>query len=216
MQTREHLIGKECVLYKLTDEGGYTRRYYYNAVEWSVGCTREVVSDTNYLCSPDVLHAYVNPYLAVFMNHAHAQFDLRSARMFKAKGVVVVEEGQLKVGVKKLTILEEIPVPAITEEQKDEFCIKVMLEVLRTTIEPNMLITDTIHIKESCIDYLEAEPADRSKKKGALIQAVACKDYYGLTLFRRALDYDTCVGAFIDWFSMREFDYISLLPKEMQ
>jgi hypothetical protein len=49
--------------------------------------------------------------------------------MFKAVGVVVAEEGQLKVGVKKLTITEEMSIPKITTEQKDEICIKFMLQL---------------------------------------------------------------------------------------
>ena len=58
-------------LYKLTDARGYTRRFTH----WGEGITHTAQGKGTNMCSPDVIHAYEHPLLAVFMNPIHRNFQ---------------------------------------------------------------------------------------------------------------------------------------------
>jgi hypothetical protein len=221
MQPPVSLVGKNCELYKLTDSEGFTRRYCHNETKWSVGCTNEVLLEGNCLCSPEVLHAYINPYIAVILNSTHAAFDLSTARMFKAIGVVVAEEGQLKVGVKKLTITEEMSIPKITTEQKDEICIKFMLQLFEHEDRLTDISIPKFFIKElkpACEAFLESPPSERELKKNQIVYIAEGHTLYLASLLRNALCFNDHVrlGTLIDWCQAKSIDYVGLLPKEMQ
>lgn len=93
-------------LYKLTDAQGRTRAGYDNEL-------------------------YEHPLLAVLLNPIHANFNPATMRLFAAEGEIVAREGQLKCGVKSLTIVEEIPVPTMTTEQRVKFAILCAKEVCK-------------------------------------------------------------------------------------
>ena len=110
-------------LYKLTDEQGRTRAREDNELTWAVGVEHKTAGTGTRLCTADVIHAYEHPLIAVLMNPVHADFNPATMRLFVAEGEIVVHEGQLKCGVHALKIVEEIPVPALTTEQRVKFAI---------------------------------------------------------------------------------------------
>ena len=110
-------------LYKLTDAQGRTRAGEDNELTWAVGVTHKTVSTGTRLCSSDVIHAYEHPLIAVLINPIHADFNPATMRLFAAEGEIVAREGQLKCGVHALTVVEEIPVPVLTTEQRVKFAI---------------------------------------------------------------------------------------------
>ena len=78
------------ILYKLTDQDGYTRRGEDNATLWGVNVTHKATGLGTKLCTSDVIHAYRHPLIALFMNPAHA--SLSNPRLWRASGDVVAEE----------------------------------------------------------------------------------------------------------------------------
>lgn len=110
-------------LYKLTDEQGRTRAGEDNELTWAVGVEHKTAGTGTRLCTADVIHAYEHPLIAVLMNPVHADFDPAKMRLFVAEGEIVAREGQLKCGVHALKIVEEIPVPVLTTEQRVKFAI---------------------------------------------------------------------------------------------
>ena len=110
-------------LYKLTDYLGRTRAGEDNELTWAVGVEHKTAGTGARLCTADVIHAYEHPLIAVLMNPVHADFDPARMRLFVAEGEIVAREVQLKCGVHALKIVEEIPVPVLTTEQRVKFAI---------------------------------------------------------------------------------------------
>jgi len=110
-------------LYKLTDEQGRTRAGEDNELTWAVGVEHKTAGTGTRLCTADVIHAYEHPLIAVLMNPVHAMFNPATMRLFVAEGEIVAREGQLKCGVHALKVVEEIPVPTLTNKQRVKFVI---------------------------------------------------------------------------------------------
>ena len=110
-------------LYKLTDNLGRTRAGEDNELTWAVGVEHKTAGTGTQLCTADVIHAYEHPLIAVLMNPVHADLNPAKMRLFVAEGEIVACEGQLKCGVHALKIVEEIPVPVLTTEQRVKFAI---------------------------------------------------------------------------------------------
>jgi hypothetical protein len=97
-------------LYKLTTQGGYTRKGESNETEWKKGFTLTKEScDNPRLCSSDVIHAYTNCNFAFLMNPIHA--NLSNPQLWEAEGEVVVKDWD-KVGVFSLTLVNKMDNPA--------------------------------------------------------------------------------------------------------
>ena len=113
-------------LYKLTNLHSQTR----SATQWGENVTHELpVRDIYQLCSKQVLHAYASPELAVLMDPIQASL-LPHAILWEAEGDVVLNDGT-KVGCTRLTTLKQIPIPAITLEQRVTFAIKCALHAYK-------------------------------------------------------------------------------------
>lgn len=103
-----------------TTSGGAT-------LEWGAGYT--ATGPGTKLCSPDVIHAYTHPLLAVLLNPIHA--DYPNPKLWRCEGDVVADDHGLKVGVKTLTTIEEIPLPVVTTEQRVKFAILCAKQVCK-------------------------------------------------------------------------------------
>ena len=104
-------------LYKLTNAKMQT----HNQTQWVLGEWRKT-DGAGDLCGPGWLHAYADPLLAVLLNHAHANFNPGTMRLFKAAGRGKFKNDRgLKCGVTELRIVEEITVPVVTVDQKIAF-----------------------------------------------------------------------------------------------
>jgi hypothetical protein len=107
------------MLYKLTDKDGKTRAGKHNECQWGEGITHKAKGRGKKLCTDGVIHAYTHPLLAVFMDPIHDGYG-DTARLWEAEGEVVADDGT-KVGCKALTTICEIPLPAVTTQQRARF-----------------------------------------------------------------------------------------------
>jgi hypothetical protein len=111
-------------LYKFTDQNLTTQ----NNTRWVINEWKETNGIQRKLCNNSWLHAYEDPYVAAFMYPAHVNYS--NPRFFKAEGdgkFLAASDG--KCGVTKLRLLEEIPLPTITKEQRIKIAILCALEV---------------------------------------------------------------------------------------
>ena len=113
-------------LYKLTDEDGYTRRGLQSETRWYEGASIEAKEKGNTLCTPQVIHAYTSPLLAVLLNPTHS--NINEPLLWEAEGDVIAQDST-KVGVKRLTTLRQIELPHITIEQKIKIAIYCALKI---------------------------------------------------------------------------------------
>jgi len=125
-------------LYKLTDKDGCTR----NGTQWGPGVQNEARDPgKGPLCGPGWIHAYEHPLLAVLHDPIHGEFltrqDVRlcpihgeflarqDARLWECEtdDQEPLRDGQMKIGVRSLTTIREIPIPRITLEQRARYAI---------------------------------------------------------------------------------------------
>jgi hypothetical protein len=118
------------MLYKLTDQDGYTRRYYSNKCKWGEGVThRAVGSKDGSLCTNSFIHAYTSPYLAILMNPIHAAIE--NPILWKAKGFISKSNSGLKIGCYSLTTIEKMNVPDFSINQEVYFGILTAKKVYK-------------------------------------------------------------------------------------
>jgi hypothetical protein len=116
-------------LYKLTRQDNTTTGGITLTLTWGAGVSNTATGSGTRLCSPDVIHAYTHPLLAVLLNPIHANYD--SPKLWRCEGDIVADDHGLKVGVKTLTTIEEIPLPAVTTEQRVKFAILCAKQVCK-------------------------------------------------------------------------------------
>ena len=112
-------------LYKLTDQNNKT----YGCCEWGKNVTHKARGNGG-LCTDGIIHAYVDPLIAILMNPIHAKID--DPVVWEAEGEIVESDG-LKVGCKELTTTKVIPTPSFTTEQRVAFAILRSLDVYSNT-----------------------------------------------------------------------------------
>ena len=115
-------------LYKITDKSGYTRRNQEGETLWGENVTHKAGARGKKLCTNQVIHCYKDPYLAVFMNPEHGNYDTKTMLLWEARGRIVADDGT-KLGCKTLTTIKQIPVPKITTEQLIEIATKCATKV---------------------------------------------------------------------------------------
>jgi hypothetical protein len=120
-------------IYKLTDNGGYTRRGQIGETKWEIGKTITATGAGHALCTDGVIHGYISPEIAVFMNPVHANLDCATMRLFEGDADAIVTDDGTKVGVKSLTLTREIPVIVISTEERVEIAIRIALEFYKDT-----------------------------------------------------------------------------------
>jgi hypothetical protein len=110
-------------VYKLTDQKMQTRdgfQYRLNRVRVAPGVGE--------LCTAGWLHGYSDPLLAVLLNPVHA--DVQNPRLFEAEASGATQDDcGLKLGVQRLTLRKEIPLPVVTTSQRIRFAILCALGI---------------------------------------------------------------------------------------
>ena len=81
------------------------------------------------MCTDQVLHCYNHPLLAVVFNPMHA--NIQNPKLFEINVDKIVNTDGLKFASKSQTLIEEIPLPEISTEQKVEFAIRVAKTVYK-------------------------------------------------------------------------------------
>ena len=113
------------ILYKFTDQNMQT----HGGCQWVLG-DEKTTSGEGELCGPGWLHCYSDPLLAVLLNPIHADYE--NPRLFRARvGGKSKHDHGLKSGYTKMTLIEEIPVPAISTAQRVRFAILCAMKVYR-------------------------------------------------------------------------------------
>ena len=115
-------------VYKITDKDGYTRRNQPEETLWGENITHKAEGRGKTLCSNQVIHCYKDPYLAVFMNPTHGNYDTKTMLLWEAKGRIIADD-KTKSGCKTLTTIKKIPVPQFTTEQLVEIAIRCAMKV---------------------------------------------------------------------------------------
>ena len=106
-------------LYKLTDKDGCTR----NGTQWGPGVRHEAPGE-GWLCTESWIHAYEHPLLAVLHDSIHGEFGAAACLWeCETDDQEPLRDGQMKIGVRSLTTLREIPLPMITTEQRMRYAI---------------------------------------------------------------------------------------------
>ena len=111
--------------FKLTDSKGKTR----NNTQWGENVSHTATGTDPNLCSDGWIHFYMDPQIAVVMNHRHANFKSPILWEAEAEGEVIHES--LKSGSKKLTTIKQIPLPEISLNQRIAFGIYCAKEVCK-------------------------------------------------------------------------------------
>jgi len=116
-------------IYKLTDQNYRTRAGQANETVWGEGVTHEAeLPGEGDLCTGHYVHAYEHPLIAAFMNPIHANID--DPILWECSTPKIHKrDGQLKLGVKTLTTVRQIPLPVITVEQRVEIAIRCTLAI---------------------------------------------------------------------------------------
>jgi len=112
-------------VYKLTDEKDQT----HGDMQWGEGVKHSAKASGYILCSGSLIHAYRDPLLAIFCNRIHGDYDLETAHLWECETKCRrIEDDRLKIGMKSLTTIKQIPLPVITTEQRVEIAIRIALE----------------------------------------------------------------------------------------
>ena len=99
----------------------------HGGCQWVLG-EEKTTSGEGELCGPGWLHCYADPLLAVLLNPIHADYE--NPRLFRARvGRKSKHDHGLKSGYTKMTLIEEIPVPAISTAQRVRFAILCAMKV---------------------------------------------------------------------------------------
>lgn len=127
-------------VYKITDKYMETG-YEYKSTIWKIGVPVEPGKSKK----PDVhkwLYAYEHPLLAVLHNPIHGNYA-NGYRLFEAEAEGKIEtKGQMTLRCTKLTLIKEIKVPKITQEQSVVYgilCAKALLDKTWYTWATNWL-----------------------------------------------------------------------------
>ena len=109
--------------YKLTTQALTT----HNGFQWKIGVPCVIEKKGNAMCSDEVIHFYNDPRLAIIANAIHA--DIPNPRLFACRVTGIVAHDGLKGGCKKMTLVRELPLPAITIKETVEFAIRCAMLV---------------------------------------------------------------------------------------
>lgn len=95
-----------------------------NDLKWEMGVPNTITKPGNQMCSDEVLHCYNHPVLAVIYNPIHV--DIEHPRLFEINVDEIVATDGLKFASKSQTLIEELPLPIVTLDQKIEFGIRAV------------------------------------------------------------------------------------------
>ncbi len=104
--------------YKLLTQGMQS----HGGLQWTIGCTHTAQEPGNKMCSPQVLHCYSHPLMAVMFNPIHANID--NPRLFEIETSEIINQDFSKLACKSQTLIKEIPLPTLSDEQRQEVAIR--------------------------------------------------------------------------------------------
>lgn len=114
------------IKYKLVDEHGYTRKGQKGETYWLDGQDKIALGHREELYTPDAIHYYDHPLLAILFNPIHA--GIANPRLIVIQIDKCLARDGLKGGCKKARYIKEIDLPLIGMEQRVEFAIRISLK----------------------------------------------------------------------------------------
>ena len=108
------------IAYKLLDQELFSNNGKF---QWEIGKTYTIEKPGNEMCSDEVFHCYNHPILAVLLNRLHV--NIRNPRLFEIEVPEFVNNDGLKFASKSQTLVKELDLPTITNDQRLEFAIRV-------------------------------------------------------------------------------------------
>ncbi len=109
------------IAYKLLDQELFSNNGKF---QWEIGKTYTIEKPGNKMCSSEVFHCYNHPILAVLLNPLHG--NIENPRLFEIEVPEFCNNDGLKYASKSQTLIKEIPLPDISDNQRIEFAIKVV------------------------------------------------------------------------------------------
>lgn len=101
----------------------------HNDTKWEIGTTITILKPGKEMCTDQVLHCYNHPLLAVFLNPIHA--DIKNPLLFEISVDEIVNSDGLKFASKSQTLINKIPLPEISTEQRIEIGIRIAKTVFK-------------------------------------------------------------------------------------
>ena len=157
-------------LYKLTDAKGWTRKKEYNAVCWEAGFKLELPAISNpQLCTSNVVHAYINPNLALLLNPIHA--GINKPMLWLAEGEPCVTSWD-KVGCFAITTVKKLKLPAwyvdeaIRQKVQMQFailCAEAVLHIYETAYPENNTSRKAIETASAYLQNPTKENAEAAR-----------------------------------------------------
>lgn len=99
----------------------------FRGSQWSIGKKQIVTEPGTKMCSDQVLHCYSHPLMAAMFNPIHA--NIANPKLFKIETSEIINSDFSKLVCKEQTLLEELPMPLLTAEQRQEVAIRAAMTV---------------------------------------------------------------------------------------
>lgn len=138
------------LVYKLTDQNGYTK----GRTRWGRGVTNTATGSGG-LCSSGCIHAYTSPELAVLLNPIHANISkplLWSGEM----AITHRDKSDMKIGGRSLTTLEQLELPSVSTRQRVIFAILCADAAIDLTVKhmPPKALEELVKWRQWRDDYI--------------------------------------------------------------
>ena len=118
-------------LYKLTNERGRTRERYPNCLQWGKNVTHEAAGPPGQRLSTDSwVHCYAHELVAAMRDCQDGYYG-PNARLWQCTGEGAQLSDGLKWGFRRITTLQEVPLPEVTAEQRVHWGILCSLQVYK-------------------------------------------------------------------------------------
>jgi len=116
------------IVYKLTDQDGYTRRAQSGETRWRAGERHTLPEcDNPELCQPGVYHSYRTPYEAALYNPVHA--NLKNPLLWECETEQIILDDGTKLGTFDLRPMRQCALPELTVEQRVKIAMRLALDV---------------------------------------------------------------------------------------
>ena len=119
---------KMTTLYKITRLDLTT----YGGFQYTPKAWTPTLTGRGDICGSGWYHAYTHPGLALLLNPIHGNYSM-PFRLWRAEGVIGINDHGLKVGITRLRLVQELQMPTITTESRVSFALLAALAVYPTS-----------------------------------------------------------------------------------
>src|SRR3990167_243694 len=124
----EKMTEKMTTLYKITRLDLTT----YGGFQYTPKAWTPTLTGRGDICGSGWYNAYTHPGLALLLNPIHGNYSM-PFRLWRAEGVIGINDHGLKVGITRLRLVQELQMPTITTESRVSFALLAALAVYPTS-----------------------------------------------------------------------------------